>query len=167
PFVVSWPGRVKAGVFDLPAIQLDLHATALAVAGVTPKPEWKLEGVNLLPYLAGEKRGAPHEALYWRFGQQMAIRHGDFKLVRYDLNADTLTGARQQGVTGFKLYNLRQDVGETKDLAAAMPGKVKDLQAKWNEWDKANVPPLWAGDQATSDLKAAPSKKKRKKAGKG
>ena len=81
--------------YDAPVIQLDLHATAVAVAGATVKPEWKLEGVNLLPFLSGEQGGAPHAALYWRLGEQMAIRAGDFKLVRYDINADTLTGRRE------------------------------------------------------------------------
>jgi arylsulfatase A-like enzyme len=166
PFLVSWPGQVKPGVFEQPAIQLDLHATALAAAGVAPKPEWKLDGVNLLPFLAGEKAGAPHAALYWRFGQQMAIRSGDFKLVRYDVNADTLTGGRNQGVTAFKLYNLRTDIGETKDLAAAMPEKVTELQSQWNEWNQANVQPLWGGGNSDSDgaEPGAPAKKKKRKA---
>ena len=141
-------------------------ATALAAAGVTVKPEWKLEGVNLLPFLNGEQTGAPHAALYWRFGEQMAIRVGDFKLVRYDLNADARTGARQQGVSSAKLYNLRDDVGETKDLAAAMPERVKELQAQWDAWNVPNVKPLWGGGRGGSDgtEPGAPSKKKRKKA---
>ena len=151
PFIVSWLGHVKPGVFALPTIQLDLHATALAVAGVDVKPEWKLEGVNLMPFLTGEKAGAPHEALYWRMGEQMAIRVGDFKLVRYDVNADTLTGGRRQGATSAKLYNLRDDIGETKDLAAAQPDKVKELQSKWNSWDTANVKPLWGSGSGDSD----------------
>jgi arylsulfatase A-like enzyme len=151
PFIVSWLGHVKPGVFALPAIQLDLHATALAVAGVDVKPEWKLEGVNLMPFLTGEKAGAPHEALYWRMGEQMAIRVGDFKLVRYDVNADTLTGGRRQGATSAKLYNLRDDIGEAKDLAAAQPDKVKELQSKWNSWDTANVKPLWGAGSGDSD----------------
>jgi arylsulfatase A-like enzyme len=91
PFVVSWSGHLKPGAFAQPAIQLDLTATALAAAGVTASPDWKAEGVDLMPFLRGERKGAPHDALYWRFGQQTAIRGGDFKLVRYDSNADTLT----------------------------------------------------------------------------
>jgi arylsulfatase A-like enzyme len=158
PFVVSWPAKLKPGVFAPPAIQLDLHATALAAAGVNVKPEWKLDGVNLLPFLMGEKSGAPHEALYWRFGEQSAIRAGDFKLVRYDLNADTLTGAGGQGVTAARLYNLRADIHEDKDLATAMPDKVKELQAKWDAWDKGNIAP-----GATEDGKGG-KKKQRKKA---
>jgi arylsulfatase A-like enzyme len=151
PFIVAWPGRAKPGVFDAPVIQLDLHATALAAAGVAVKPEWKLEGVNLLPFLNGERTGPPHAALYWRFGEQMAIRAGDFKLVRYDLNADTGTGARRQGVSARKLYDLRADPGESKDLAAALPDKVKELQAQWDKWNTANVKPLWGAGPGDSD----------------
>jgi arylsulfatase A-like enzyme len=145
PFVVSWPGRVQPGVFHEPVIQIDLAATALAVAGLSPKPEWKLDGVNLLPFLAREKEGRPHDALYWRFGQQMAIRAGDWKVVRYDLNADTRSGGRSQGVTAPRLYNLASDIGETNDLAAARPDKVNELQTKWEEWNQSNTKPLWGG----------------------
>jgi len=157
PYLVSWPARLKPGVFSQPAIQLDLHATALAAAGVAVRPEWKLDGVNLLPFLSGEKSGAPHDALYWRFGEQTAIRAGDFKLVRYDVNADTLTGAGNQGATAPRLYNLASDIHEDKDLAAEMPDKVKELQSKWDAWDKGNIAP-----GATEDGKGG--KKKRKKA---
>ena len=150
PFIVSWPGHVKPGVFDRPVIQLDLHATALAAAGAEAKPERKIEGVNLLPFLDGTNTGAPHDALYWRFGEQMAIRAGDFKLVQYDLNADTRTGGRNQGVTPPRLYNLREDIGETRDLAVAMPEKVKELQSLWNAWNAGNVAPLWGGGRANS-----------------
>ncbi|MCX6898084.1 MAG: sulfatase-like hydrolase/transferase [Verrucomicrobia bacterium] len=165
PFVVSWPDRVKPGVFQQPAIQLDLHVTALAAAGVDVKPEWKLDGVNLLPFLSGEKSGAPHAALYWRFGEQMAIRAGDYKLVRYDSNADTRTGARKQPVTAAKLYNLAADIGETKDLAAEQPDKLKKLQAKWDVWNATLVPPLWGGGKTDSDGRepGAPTKGKRRK----
>jgi arylsulfatase A-like enzyme len=151
PFIILWPGQVKPGAYDQPVIQFDATATALAIAGVDVKPEWKLDGVNLLPFLRGEKTGAPHDALYWRFGKQMAIRMGGFKLVRYDKNADTLSGQRHQGVTAAKLYQLANDPGETRDLAAAMPDKVKALQAKWDTWNTANVPPLWGGDTSDSD----------------
>ncbi len=165
PFVVAWPGHVKPGVFEHPAIQLDLHATALAAAGVAPKPEWKLEGVNLLPFLSGEKTGAPHDALYWRFGEQMAIRSGDWKLVRYDSNADTNTG-RRQPVTALRLYDLRADIHEDKDLSAANPGKVKELQEKWAAWDKLNIAP--GGKDGGGDSDGAepgkPGKGKRRKA---
>jgi len=164
PFVLSWPGHVKQGTFHLPVIQLDLHATALAAAGVEVKPEWRLDGLDLLPYLSGEKTGAPHEALYWRFGAQMAVRVGDYKLLRYDSNADTRTGAGNQPVTGPRLYNLADDVGETKDLAAAMPERVKELQSKWDAWNATLVQPLWGGGKAGRGAaeRGVPDKKTRK-----
>lgn len=151
PFLVSWPSRLKPGVYAPPAIQLDLTATALTAAGVDIKPEWKLEGVNLLPFLSGEKTSVPHDALYWRFGQQMAIRAGDYKLVRYDSNADTLTGTRNQPATAAKLYHLASDIGETKDLAAAQPEQVRELQAKWDAWNAANEKPRWGAAHTDND----------------
>jgi hypothetical protein len=79
----------------------------------------------------------------------MAIRAGDYKLVRYDSNADPCTGDRNQPVTAPKLYNLAEDIGEAKDLSAAMPEKVKELQANWDAWNEKQVPPLWAAAKPT------------------
>jgi len=143
PFVLSWPGRLKPARFEKPVIQLDLAATAIAAAGLQNDPN--LDGVNLLPFLDESQSQPPHEALYWRLGKQMAVRSGDYKLVRYDSNADTLTGKNNQPVSVAKLYNLADDIGETKDLAMAMPEKVAELQAKWDAWDVDNVAPLWGG----------------------
>ena len=143
PFVLSWPGRLKPARFEKPVIQLDFAATAIAAAGLQNDPN--LDGVNLLPFLDESQSQPPHEALYWRLGKQMAVRSGDYKLVRYDSNADTLTGKNNQPVSVAKLYNLADDIGETKDLAMAMPEKVAELQAKWDAWDVDNVAPLWGG----------------------
>jgi arylsulfatase A-like enzyme len=143
PFVLSWPGQLKPCVYNQPVIQLDAAVTALAAAGVAVKPEWKLDGVDLLPYLSAARPGPPHDALYWRFGKQMAIRMGDYKLVRYDSNADTRTGKPNQPVTEAKLYRLSDDIGETRDLSNVMPGKVTELQSKWDSWNSTLVKPLW------------------------
>jgi arylsulfatase A-like enzyme len=142
PLFVSWPGKIPAGgTDDRPVIQLDVLPTALAAAGVETKPEWKLEGVNLLPFLTGKDKGNPHDILYWRFGNQMAIRKGDWKLVKYDLAADG-----GSGTSAVKLYDLKADVGEATDLSAKHPDTVKELQAAWDAWNKANVAPLWGGN---------------------
>lgn len=80
-------------------------------------------------------------------------------------NADTLTGKGGQPVTPAKLYNLATDIGETKDLASTEPDKVKELQAKWDAWNTANVKPLWgngSGDNDGDEPGAAPRKKKAK-----
>lgn len=159
PFVIAWPGRINPGVEHRPAIQLDLHATALATAGITPKPEWKLEGVDLVPFITGQNSGTPHDTLYWRFGQQMAIRSGDFKLVRYDLAAE---GGK--GVSELKLYNLAADIHEDKNLSAEMPERVRDLQAKWDAWNTLNIAPGGKNDGQDNDgaSPVAPEKKRRK-----
>ena len=159
PFIVACPGKIKPGVYDQPAIQLDLTATALTLAGAKTD---KIEGVDLLPFLAGEKTGAPHDALYWRFGEQMAIRAGDYKLVRYDSNADTGTGKQKKRARVAKLYNLAKDISETNDLAAKMPDKVKELQAKWDAWNQSNVPPLWGGGKGDNDGPEPGGREKRK-----
>ncbi|MCU0963176.1 MAG: sulfatase-like hydrolase/transferase, partial [Pirellulaceae bacterium] len=161
PFVISWPGRIAPGVFERPVIQLDAHVTALAAAGIALPPDGQLDGVDLFPYLAGQKAEAPHDALYWRLGEQMAVRVGDYKLVRYDGNADAVGDEPAEALIGPRLYNLADDVGETHDLAAAMPEKMNELQAKWDAWNATLVPPLWGGGKAAADRgKSAESKKK-------
>ena len=140
PFFVKWPARLPAGkVYDQPVIQIDILPTALAAAGVEASADAKIEGVNLLPHLVGEADAPPHGALYWRLGPQMAIREGDWKLVRYDPNVDGMSGR----ATESKLYNLAADIGETNDLIAVQPEKAEALQAAWDEWNESNVAPLW------------------------
>ena len=167
PFLISWPGKIKPAVFEKPVIQLDLHATALAAAGLSLKTEWKLEGVNLLPLLDDSSTPAPHDALYWRFGNQMAVRSGDFKLVRYDLKADTAVLERSklnQGVGEARLYNLKMDLGENNDLAAAQPEKVRELQALWDTWNQHNLPPLAGASPERGNRVRAQRKKERRAA---
>jgi arylsulfatase A-like enzyme len=143
PFFVKWPAKIPAGkTYDNPVIQLDILPTALSAAGVEPKADWKLDGVNLLPHIAGGPKAVPHDALFWRFGQQMAVRKGDWKLVKYDAVAD---GGK--GTSPVRLYNLADDIGEKTDLAEKQPEKAKELQAAWDEWNKGNVAPLWGGKQ--------------------
>ena len=129
-------------VYDEPVIQLDILPTALAAAGIKAPASAKLDGFDLLPYFNGKEKNGPHDTLYWRFGPQMAIRRGDWKLVRYDPVVDGMKGA----VTDAKLYNLKDDIGETQDLIKSEPEKAKELQAAWDEWNELNVPPLWGND---------------------
>lgn len=145
-WAMHWKGHIAAGqVDDRPVIQLDILPTALAAAGVAVQPEWKLDGVNLLPYVTGEKKDAPHEALYWRFGQQIAIRKGDWKLVKAPAGGGVEAGERGGVATtqGAQLYNLAKDIGEQTNLADKEPEKVRELAAAWDEWNKGNVAPKW------------------------
>lgn len=152
-YIVQWKGHIPAGqVDDRPVIQLDILPTALAAAEVPVQPEWKVEGVNLLPYVSGKKTDAPHDALYWRFGQQIAIRKGDWKLVKApggSLQQQQQGGGRGGQLIGVastdsaQLYNLKQDIGEQNNLAEQEPEKVKELAADWNKWNRLNVQPKW------------------------
>jgi len=134
PWMMQWKGRLPAGkTYDEPVIQLDILPTSISAAGGEISPNWKLDGVNLLPFLEGKKTEAPHSALFWRFGAQTAVRKGDWNLVQAN------------GSKGKLLFNLRDDIGQTKDLSAAHPERVRELQAAWDEWNKSNVPPGWKG----------------------
>jgi len=94
-------------------------------------PDAKFDGVNLLPFLTGKTVDAPHDTLYWRFGQRYAIRHGDWKYVR-------------EGKGPFELFNLASDIGEKNDLSASRPDKVKELRDMLKKWDSELKEPLWS-----------------------
>ncbi len=145
-FIIRWKGHLAEGRTDTrPIIQLDVLPTALAAAGVKPQPQWKLDGVNLLPFLTGKMSGRPHEALYWRLGENMAIRKGDWKLVKTsERPLQDLDPAVPYDLSGAELYNLADDIGEKMNLAALHPEKVKELAAAWQRWNKGLAKPLWA-----------------------
>jgi arylsulfatase A-like enzyme len=129
PFLIQWKRRVpKNVVYDKPVISLDIHPTAVAAAG--GQPAANVEGVNLIPFVTGQNKGVPHDALYWRFGQQWAVRKGDFKLVQSSGNAP-------------QLFNLTKDIGEANDLSESDRAHVSELLAAWQSWNLKNVEPKW------------------------
>lgn len=143
-WMAQWKGRIPAGkVDDRPVIQLDILPTALAAAGVEVKPDWQLDGVNLLPYLQGEKTGAPHESLYWRFGQQIAVRQGDWKLVKGAGGEGFRGNLGKASTEGAQLFNLARDIGEKENLAEKEPEKFKQLAAAWDQWNAGLVDAKW------------------------
>jgi arylsulfatase A-like enzyme len=158
PFFVSWPGRLPAGkVFAEPVIALDVLPTALAAAGAAP--EAGLDGVDLLPFLTGTRQDAPHQALFWRFGPQRAVRRGNWKLVDWrDFDA--------KSQSGWRLHDLAQDVGETVDLSGKHPELVASLSAEWDRWNAGNRSPIWSGtpneDPAGERAQTAAPKQKAK-----
>ncbi len=147
PFLFQWKGKIPAGkTYDFPVLQLDVYPTALVAAGAKPDASWQLDGVDLLPFLTGANAARPHQTLYWRYGPQWAVRHGDLKLV-----------VSRGGSGQPELYDLAADIGETKDLAAAQPAKVKELQALWDKWSAAQAEP------SAPDAPAGKAKKNNKK----
>ena len=131
PYMMQWKGQIPVGkVIDQPVISLDILPTALAAANVPLSKQRDLDGVNLLPLLQGKSDRPPHESLCWRMGGQSAIRQGDYKLVM--IKAESA-----------KLYDLKADIGETHDLAAAQPAVLAKLQAAYQQWDAGNAKALW------------------------
>jgi arylsulfatase A-like enzyme len=145
PFMIQWKGHVPAGkVDDRPVISLDLHPTALAAAGVAAAPEKKLDGVNLLPFLQAGNTGLPHEYLFWRFGAQMAVRKGDWKITRaVGQPGPERRKKRTRKVVSGQLFNLTRDIGEKQDVAAEHPEKVKELMDAWQNWNSELMAPRW------------------------
>jgi arylsulfatase A-like enzyme len=145
PFFVQWKGKLPAGkVYDFPVIQLDILPTAIAAAGGEVKADWKLDGVNLLPYLTGKNAERPHETLYWRFGPQWAIRQGDWKLAQgFDYDVPNTVPVYETKVTQPMLFDLADDIGETKNLASRHPERVQALRTAWEAWNKEMAQPLW------------------------
>jgi arylsulfatase A-like enzyme len=145
PFVIRWKGRLAEGRVDpRPIIQLDVFPTALAAARVEADPAWKLDGIDLLPFLTTDASDRPHEALYWRFGSMMAVRKEDWKLVK--TAEGPLTAAADPAnfdLSGAELFDLSTDIGEKKNLAGDRPDIVKDLTAEWQRWNRDLSKPLW------------------------
>jgi arylsulfatase A-like enzyme len=134
--MVQWKGRLPAGeLYDQPVASLDILPTAVTAAGGSLAGDHPLDGVDLVPYLTGHNSKPPHDALYWRFGAQWAIRQGDFKLLHPPQSA-------------VRLFNLAEDVGEQHDLAGEKPQLVKELETAWNDWNSQLMAPRWKGQQA-------------------
>jgi arylsulfatase A-like enzyme len=154
PFFVRWPARLPAGAtYDQPVIALDLWPTFAAAAGATVPDGVTLDGVDLLPYLSGERPSAPHEVLHWRAdgGTRFALRKGDRKLVR-------------QAPDRVELFDLAADPGESRDLAAARPAEVEALNALHDRWNAELVPPRWSNPRPAAAAKTARAKAARKAA---
>jgi arylsulfatase A-like enzyme len=127
PFLAAWPGRLPAGLtYARPVIALDVAATAVAQAGLPADPA--LDGVNLLPFLTGERTGAPHDALYWRWRSQAAVRTARWKLIRL-------------GPDQRFLFDLESPEGEARNRIADEPAVAADLERRLLAWDATLAPP--------------------------
>lgn len=152
PFFVKWPGVVKPGTKSAePMIGVDLYPTLCEIAGAKLPRGQAIDGVSLVPLVKGEKQGFGDRPLFWHFPAYLQsysvwneqrdplfrsrpcsiIRVGDWKLHQYFEDG------------GLELYNLRDDIGETTNLAAREPDKAQQLLAQLKAWRakvKAPVP---------------------------
>ncbi len=127
PFLVSWKAALPEGkVFSKPVSTLDIAATAVAAAGL-PQDE-KLDGVNLIPFLTGKQEGEPHAALFWRFWNQAAIRSGHWKYL--------VLGKEKEF-----LFDLSNDVHETRNVLGENPEVAANLRAQLVGWTGQILPP--------------------------
>ena len=139
PFVVRFKGVLPEGkVYDQPVISLDVAATAAALAGLPQQADF--DGVNLIPYLTGDKQGPPHETLYWRFWGQAAVRAGNWKYV-------ALAGGAEY------LFDLASPRHETENLIDQNPAVAERLKRTLSRWcDELHRPGLPKGELNTQEV---------------
>jgi len=122
PFIVSWPGHIKAGSLnDIPVVGTDIFSTILDMVDIEEPKDRTIDGVSMLPVFKGQKvkRKIP---LFWRTHVsgadcRVALRDGDWKVVCDDT------------MTKFMLFNVQKDSQEKNDLAKSMPEKLEEMKA--------------------------------------
>ena len=135
PFFVHWPARIDGGkTFNGLTSALDIFATSLDAAGASAEAFSNLDGTSLLPFLKEGKDEDPHRELFWRKDQAAAARIGDYKLIRVER-------------LGYRLYNLRENPGETNDLTDKNERAFNSLKSKLSNWENALMKPLWTEGQ--------------------
>ena len=164
PFIVRWPGVVKPGSkCEVPTIHVDIFPTLLELTGA-PKPRQVLDGESLVKLFRDPAAKLQRYAIYqhfpgylgsgpglWRTTPVSLIQVGDWKLMEY----------LEDGK--LELYNLREDIGEAKNLVQAMPDKAKELHARLTAWRKEVNAPMPKPNKPSEAAPAAPKGKKGKK----
>ena len=164
PFIVRWPGVTKAGSScDVPSIHVDVMPTLAEIAQASPPVNQPLDGESLATLFRDPAASLKREAIYqhfpgylgagadtWRTTPVSLVEVGDWKLMEF------LEDGR------LELYNLKDDIGESNNLAAKMPEKTQELLAKLQSWREAIKAPMPAKNTPSPD-----SAKKKKGKGKG
>lgn len=132
PFFVKWKGVLpEHAVFEKPVSSLDIFATACAAAGAALPTDRPYDGVDLLPFLSGVNKDAPHEALFWKAAATRIVLRDGWKLIFDDKWGQTL------------LYHLAADPYEKNNLAAADPARVEALKTLHFDWSRDFPKALW------------------------
>jgi arylsulfatase A-like enzyme len=126
PAIVRWPGVISAkSVSHQIAITMDWTATIMASAETKPAEGYPLDGINLLPMMI-----TPNETrdriLFWRIGDQDAVRQGEWKYFR--------NGERRY------LFNLKLDAHEQANFDLKNPDELARLAAEFKKWDQQMLP---------------------------
>ncbi len=172
PYIFRWSGNIAPGkTCDDPINSVDLYPTLLELASAKPPPNYLLDGTSYVNLLTGKnKLETQRNPLFWHFPGYLgakentwrttpagAIRAGDWKLQEFFEDGR------------LELYNLRDDIGEKKNLAAAQPEKAKELHKQlvaWREQIKAPMPTLNTKTGKASADTSGKSARKAKRGGK-
>ena len=135
PFAMQWTGEISPMVYDNPVSSLDILPTIAELTNASITEDKRFDGVNIIPYLKGEKQGRPHPILYIRkFDEDLySIRDGNMKLVTKNKNSVK------------ELYNLGKDIGEKNDLAKILPEEVYRLDSLLQHWNSQLIDPIFLG----------------------
>ena len=126
PFAIQWKGVIPANTsYEESVSSLDIMSSIVDILDIKTNPKKPLDGVNIIPYLTGKKKGAPHEYLFWRKWEQnaMAAINADYKLLKVKKNAET------------EFYNLKKDVSEKENIKGSNSKKVQEIQKEWDKWN--------------------------------
>ena len=123
-------GYVTGAAYDHAVVSLDIFATSAAVAELTVPADRTLDGTNLMPYLTRENNGRPHPQLFWRVGDRAAFREQDWKAVR-------MSDSR------WELYNLADDITESRNLAASHSQQLERLALQWSQLNQEMAQPTF------------------------
>jgi arylsulfatase A-like enzyme len=119
PMIAKWKGKIADGrKTDHISAFWDVMPTLARLTNA--KIEGSIDGISFLPTILNKGNQKKHNYLYWEFhelGGRQAIRQENWKLIRYNVNKNG----------SYQLYNLKDDISETNDLASKMPKKVAEL----------------------------------------
>ena len=120
PAIACWPGKIASRAPCNDTVMLfDLVPTILKIAGIGPPEGCPLDGTDLLPLLMGNE-SLPPRRLFWRQGEQFAVRDGPWKYVEH--------------TEGRGLFNLDEDIPETRDLSGSQPDRAAELREAFERW---------------------------------
>ena len=130
PLIVKYPPITKPGtVCSEPTISFDFFPTFVDLADGKLPADQTIDGLSLMPLLSDPTTKLKRNALHWHYPHYhhdrpaSSIRERDWKLIEY-----------LDGTGDVEIYNLAEDIGETKNLVAERPGRTADLKKKLNQW---------------------------------
>ncbi len=132
PFIMKWKGHLPEGVvYDNPVSSMDIFMTTTQLTECPLPNDRVYDGVNLLPYVNGEKNDTPHQSFYWRADHIQAMRTENWKF---------LLSTRDKWM---ELYNISEDTYEHYDLHDVHPDTLIKLREEFDAWQKGLEDPLW------------------------